>query len=409
MPDLGGATTRLMNLLKILNSLDIKITIVTTVPHYPTGEIPSKYKPNWKWIEQFEKVKVVRMRMLPIAHKTSANRMINHFFFILMTIFALPSVRNIDLIWVTSPNFFGNLAGILYKFLKRVPLIINIDDFWPDVVQELGYVNSKFLLKLAHKFNIFAFKYCNSITPISSMIKKKLVEQYSVPSHKVHVIEVGADYSLLKRKISHIENFDRNKNRDHDLQFTAIYSGILGPAYDFEMLLKAATELEEELKEFRMVIHGKGAFQPFIQSSIANLQLRKTILLTDHLSFDDYMSFLASASVFLLPMKKGIFSETAIPAKIFTYLMYDKPIISTKGGAVEVILNKSNAGLAISHDHNELVQKLRLLMEDEEMYAQYCGNGSKYVREHLDLIVLKKKVIDLLNSVFPENCLLFEK
>ncbi len=39
MPDIGGAVTRLKNLLKILNSMNHEVTIVTTVPHYPKGDV----------------------------------------------------------------------------------------------------------------------------------------------------------------------------------------------------------------------------------------------------------------------------------------------------------------------------------------------------------------------------------
>lgn len=401
MPDIGGAVTRLKNLLKILNSMNYKVTIVTTVPHYPKGDISPNYQLGWKFIEKTGNITIIRMRMLTISHDSFLNRLINYLFFILMSVLALPSIGKVDFIWAISPNFFGNISGFIYKFTKRVPLILNVDDFWPDVVQELGVVRSGFLLRIANLFNLLMYRSCDAITPISFMIKKKIIEKYRVHSSKIHVIEVGVDYKKFINVLNNVSmKFNTMKERErriaNDSKQMIVYSGILGPAYDFGMLLRAIKLLEEELETFQLIIHGNGPLKAYIRSQIAKLGLKRTKVLSSYLPFNDYMNLLYNASIFLLPMKKGVFSETAIPAKLFTYLMLDRPIVSTKGGDVEIILKKSNAGIVVPHDYKVLSEVLKMLIENKTIYSQFCRKGSIYAEKHFDLKIIRKKVNKLL-------------
>ena len=94
LPDFGGAVTRLTNLLKILNSMNYEIIIVTTVPHYPNGEIPLNYRIKWKHIEKSGKIKIIRMRMPSIPHDSITNRLINYLYFVWTSIIGLPKVTS---------------------------------------------------------------------------------------------------------------------------------------------------------------------------------------------------------------------------------------------------------------------------------------------------------------------------
>ena len=400
MPDIGGAVTRLINLLNILNSLGYKITIVTTVPHYPKGEIPLNYKTRWKFIEESGRITVIRLKMPSIPHDSVTNRLINYLYFVWASLIALPSIGKVDIIWVTSPNFFGNITGIVYKIVKRAPLILNVDDLWPDVVKELKVIRSRFLIKIADLFNNFAFTYCDRITPISPMLKRKLTKKYHLSSKKIHVLEVGVNYQKFRTILK--EPRIRNENNEIKCDKTPnliVYSGILGYAYDFNLLLRVAKILEKEINSIKLIIHGKGELESYIRAEISKLGLNNTELITKYFNEKEYLEFLHNASIFVLPLRKGIFSETAIPTKLFTYLLLDKPIISTVGGDVEIILKNSKAGVAVSHNYKKFAKVIKSLILDDNKYLSYCGNGSYFVEKYFSLSIIKRKIIKLLKDI----------
>ena len=43
-PDMGGGATRAYNMAKGLSLAGCDVTVVTSFPHYPTGNIPAKYR-----------------------------------------------------------------------------------------------------------------------------------------------------------------------------------------------------------------------------------------------------------------------------------------------------------------------------------------------------------------------------
>jgi len=399
-PDVTGSVTRLKNLLIALLSFGYEITIVTTVPHYPNGKHSSKYKGSLKYVEQYsENIRLIRMNMLNLPHNNFINRLFNYIYFLIMSLIALPSIKKVDCIWVTSPNFFGNIAGIIYKMFKRVPLILNVDDFWPDVVQSLGMLNSKVIIKLADLLNNFAYKYCDYITPISPNIKQQIIKKYHINPEKIHVIEVGFNYKKFKESSHRMEKKLRTIKSDFK-NFKVAYSGILGPAYDFNLILNAAKIIESKNKDIIFFIHGKGELENNIRIKINKYGLKNTHLIQEHFSEEDYYHFLATCHLLLLPMKQGVFANTAIPTKLFTYLMLDIPIISVKGGDVERILNESNAGIAIEPEPEKIAEIILKLYCCSNYYSSFVGNGSSYVRENFSVNKIKEKVKSLFENIF---------
>jgi len=398
-PDVAGSVTRLKNLIEVFLKLNHEIILVTSVPHYPHGNIPEKYRKKWRFREKYgDNFNIIRLRMLRVPHNNFLNRLINYIFFCFMSLTAIPSVGKIDCIWVTSPNFFGNISGIMYKFFKRAPLILNIDDFWPDVVVSLGILKSKILIKLADIFNKISYNYCDYITPISSMIKKRVVKKYAISPKKIHVIEVGFTVEKFEQRLNRIRNKDNlsiNKNNN----FTVVYSGILGPAYDFDLILKSQKIIEKKGYNIYLLIHGSGELREYIIKKIKEFKLKNIELIGKHFQSDEYIQFLLSGYLFLLPMKKGIFSETAIPSKLFTYMMLNKPIIATKGGDVEVILKKSNAGIIVDYEPHTLANEIIRLVENKNLYKNYFGNGVDYLKINYSLKCIQRKVVQLLENI----------
>ncbi len=394
-PDVAGSVTRLNNLLKCIEKLEYKVTIITTIPHYPDGVIPEKYKKKKIFFENIsDNITIIRLKMPSIPHNSFSARMINYLLFCYKSTKAIKYVKNIDLIWVTNPNFFGNITGIFYKMIMGKPLILNVDDFWPDVIVSLGLIKDNFLVKLADIFNKFAYNYCDYITPISSNIKQAVIEKYNINSKKIHLIEVGFDVNGFIKKNKNIETISNpNKN------FNIVYSGILGPGYDFKLILDMMQIIESKNYNINCIIHGKGPLKGYIEKGIKELGLNRVNVINKHFTLEDYNEFLQSVSISVLPMKKGIFNKTAIPAKLFTYMMLNKPIIATKGGDVEKIIEKSNVGLTTSHNPEEFAELIIKMYEDQKFYKTFLDTGKKYIEENYSIKVIKKKVNALLEEI----------
>ena len=371
-PDTCGSSTRASNVVNGLLSKNCDVTIVAAFPHYPRGEIPSRYRRKLIAPERFGSGKVFRVWVPSLAHTTAFNRILLHFCFVFSSLFALPFVGKVDVIWGASPNLFSFFSCVVYGAIKRVPIVRNVDDLWPEVFYEMGYVKSKLAQKILDLLAWFSYVVPAAITPISESYKRKIVAKYGVPPSKVHVIEVG---------VNSIQPLDES-NCSND-QFVLMYSGVLNLGYDFDLVLETA-RLLKKYKDIVFMIRGFGEVAPRLERLIVDLGLSNVVLDTRFLPKNELSFLLSSADVFLLPMPPLDFVDQGLPTKIFEYQSYGKPIICVSNGESARYVRLTNSGLVSKpSDPEALAQTVLRLYADRKLGRCLGSNGWKYVSENL--------------------------
>ena len=192
-PDMGGGSTRVSNMVKGLLRKNCDVTVVAAFPHYPHGKVPEIYHRKAILSERFGAAKVYRVWIPSLPHNNSINRLTLHFCFVISSLFALPFVDNIDVVWGANPNLFSFFPSFIYGVVKHVPIVRNVDDLWPEVFYELGYVKSKLAHKILDFIAWLSYVVPVAITPISEGYKRVIMSKYRIPSKKIHVIEVGIE------------------------------------------------------------------------------------------------------------------------------------------------------------------------------------------------------------------------
>jgi len=275
-PDMGGASTRASNVVKGLLYRDCEVKVVAAFPHYPHGNVPKKYKGKPIVPERFCGAKVLRVWIPSLPHSSIVNRIILHACFVVSALFALPFVGEADVIWAANPNLFSIFPAIVYGFIKRRPIVRNVDDLWPEVFYELGIVRSKLMWRILDFLTWILYAVPAAITPISAGYKRIIVEKYGVCADKIHVIEVGVE-RVKPISSSGLDKKDR---------FIVMYSGVLGLGYDFDVVLDAATILEKN-KDIILIIRGVGELAPELKRRINELGLNNVVLDTRLLPKDE--------------------------------------------------------------------------------------------------------------------------
>ena len=114
-----------------------EVTVVTCPPNVPNGVVYDGYA-NTRTSETIHGVKVERVKLYIAANKGAVKRMLNfvsYFFKALLAALRLPKP---DVVIATSPQIFCGYAGVWYKRLRRVPLVMEIRDIWPESMAAVG-------------------------------------------------------------------------------------------------------------------------------------------------------------------------------------------------------------------------------------------------------------------------------
>lgn len=384
-PDMGGASTRVSNVVKGLMGKGCSITVVAAFPHYPQGDVPRHYRGKPLIREKVDNVDVLRVWVPALPHNTIVNRVLIHLCFVVSSLFALPFAGKADVIWAANPNLFCFYSALAYGFVKRKPVVRNVDDLWPEVFYEMGIVQSKFMRVLLDFLAKLSYVVPAAITPVSAGYKRRIVEKYGIDPNKVHVIEVGVD--SVRPLIS------RNEKKS---KFVVMYSGVLGAGYDFEIVLKAANSLME-YRDIIFVIRGVGDLASRLRSLVKELNLRNVMLDTRLLSREKLSTLLQSADVFVLPMAPSNFVDEGLPAKLFEYQSYGKPIICISNGEPAKYVENTECGLCVKPgDAVGFADAVVKLYEDRKVLAQLARNGWQHVSKNLTADRTGKRIYDVL-------------
>lgn len=386
-PDVGGGSTRASNVVNGLLGRGCDVTVVAAFPHYPYGKVQSKYKHKAIVSERIGDAKVFRVWIPALPHSSAMNRIVLHFCFVVSSLFALPFVSKVDVVWGANPNLFSFFPSFVYGVVKRVPIVRNVDDLWPEVFYELGLVKSKFAQRVLDFLAWLSYVVPAAITPISAGYKRSIVAKYGVSPDKVHVVEVG---------VGNVKPLNTDKSPNG--RFVVMYSGVLGFGYDFDVVLKAASLLSK--KDVVFVIRGVGEMAPMLKKAISELGLRNVVLNTDSLPKDELASLMDSADVFVLPMAAMSFVDLGLPTKVFEYQSYGKPIICVSGGEPARYVETSESGLIVKpRDAVGLAKAVVRLYKDRRLGLELGIKGRDYVSEHLTSEKIGERMYTVLASV----------
>src|SRR3989344_154478 len=87
-----------------------EVTVLTSLPSYPTGILPPSYRGKIFTKEKDGKVTILRVWDLPTPNKGFVRRTLNHLVFAFTATIAALSVKPFDIVIVSSPNFFSGIS-----------------------------------------------------------------------------------------------------------------------------------------------------------------------------------------------------------------------------------------------------------------------------------------------------------
>lgn len=388
-PDLNGDVIRLLNIIKTLKELGYALTIVTAFPHYTGGETPLKYKNKLFAIERWYGIPVIRTFILPLPHKGVMNRFMLYLSFSLSSLVSIFLVRNVDVVWAFSQKFFSYISGIVFKVIHGTKLIVDFTDVWPEAIVNTGYMEDGSLIfnLVDLMFNIF-FKLSDCIATLTDPMKKMLTLRGINPDK----IVVLPNVVNLKEATPHLMD---NVDDRFGGSFVVMYSGNLGPNYDFECILEAASMLRC-FDDVLFVLRGRGEMKDHIVNYLKEEELDNVYLDERILSENDFLNYLNQADIFLLPMKKNPYPDASFPIKLLDYLSCGKPVVSYAEGFLRYLISYNKVGITIPPENpKELKKAIMILKNNSELREKMSINARRLAEEHFSYKILKSEIVKL--------------
>ena len=112
--------------------------------------------------------------------------------------------------FATSP-IFQTIPALYFSKLKKIPSVVWVQDLWPEVLEDTGYIKNKFILKLIDKFVKFIYLKSDTIITQSDSFKKHLKKKYNLKKKYTHFINLqnlsfkNSIIAIIKLILSHMQ------------------------------------------------------------------------------------------------------------------------------------------------------------------------------------------------------------
>lgn len=362
-----------------------RVTVITSPVSYLTGK--EKGAQN----EGLPGYRVLRAATYRSLHRSFFHRLLNFLSFTVSSFFAGLGVRDVDVVWGTTPPIFQAVTAWALARLKRRPFLLEVRDLWPAFAVEVGVLRNGALIRASEWLERFLYRHADRIVVNSP----GFVEHVKARGSKnIVVVPNGADAAMFAAA-------DGNAFRaQHGLQgkFVTLYAGAHGLSNDLGIVLQAAQQLQTDT-QIALVLVGDGKDKPALQRQAADMEL-DNVHFVPSLSKMQMPTALAAADACIAILKPIPLYATVYPNKVFDYMAAGKPVILAIDGVIRSVVEQAGAGIFVPPgDASALATAIRELATKPEQAKHMGEAGRKYLEKHFDRATLARQMQETIEEL----------
>ncbi|MGH2757179.1 MAG: glycosyltransferase family 4 protein [Actinomycetota bacterium] len=367
----GAVVTRIVEELAVRGH---RIEVYTSLPWYRGHRIESGYEGRLTRREDLPWGSVTRIHPFPAPDKRALVLRGAAFGAFTTLVTAIASRGgDLDGVLAVSPPLPLGFAGARVAKARRAPFVFNIQDVFPDVVIELGFLKNPLLIAAARRLERYCYRRADAITVLSEELRENVVAKVD-DSAKVRVIPNFVDTDVIaptERDNAYRAEFGLTGKK------VVMYAGNVGLSQPVDLLLDAATALAYE-PDLVFVINGAGARRAELERRARDMT---NVVFVDMQPIERLPEVLAAADIHVVALKRGL-ARASVPSKSYSILAAGRPLIASvdDSSAVAEMISGAGAGIAVPPEDAEAFTKaVRKLLDDPDEAERMGRAGRTFV------------------------------
>ncbi len=383
----GG--TRHFEFARLLTTRGYHVTVIASPVSYITGAHTKGAH------AEMEGVTILRAAVYDAHHKSFAHRILAFFTFMISSFWIGLGVKNVDVVWGTSPPIFQSVAAWLLARIKGAKFLFEVRDLWPQFAIGVGILKSPLLIRLSEWLERRLYRAADRVMVNSP----GFVDHIKVRGgRRVDLIPNGADPTMFDPS-----DTGRAFRKSHNLQnkFVALYAGAHGMSNDLDVLLDSASLLANS--DIQIVFLGDGKEKPALQARAREMKLVNVTFLPSVPKME-MAHALAGADACIAILKPIEEYKTTYPNKVFDYMAAGKPVVLAIDGVIREVVEDAGCGVFVPPgDPMILAEAIRSLNFDPRLSREMGSLGRMYLESNFSRAVIGEKLIDLLEDLTHGN------
>jgi len=360
-----------------------EVEVLTGFPNYPGGKIYPGYKLKLLQREVIDGVRVTRVPLYPSHDQGAVGRVLNYVSFAAAAlIYGLFGAKRPDVIYAYHPPLTVGIAAALIRLFRRVPVVYDIQDMWPDTLRATGMFSNEKALKVVSRVCDWVYRRVDQIVVLSPGFKRLLIDR-GVPEHRVEVIyNWCAEDSLAAPQGALTASFP---SKD---KFRILFAGNMGKAQALDAVLQAAELLQQQAANIAFVFLGGGVEVQRLQQLAVQKQLTNVTFLPA-VPMAEVGSYLDAADALLVHLRKDPLFSITIPSKTQAYRAGGKPILMAVDGDAADLVRESGCGRGAESENPESIAEAALALHDSspQQRRTMAENSRAFYQQRLSLTV----------------------
>lgn len=283
---------------------------------------------------------------------------------------------NPEVVIMSSPPPLGVYTASHVARRCGAPLIFEIRDLWPEIIEELGgFSKGHPYIRLVRHAVKFAYKKAQGIVSVKPGDIGFIEKKYN-PKAKLEYIPNGFDHTNALD-----EEYSNPILKGNG--FKVVYTGALSNYYAIGSLLEAAKILQESHSDIQIVIVGDGEDRNAYEKIKEDQKLRNVYFL-GFLPKKNMLSVIRQCNVAFLGLKDTKANRLGISTnKLYEYMYAKSPIIAsykTDHDIVEI----SGAGFSVAPENAKAIADsiVKMYLSSPYERLQMGEKGYNYLMEH---------------------------
>ena len=360
-----------------------EVEVVTGFPNYPSGKVYPGYKLKWLQRQVIDGVNVTRVPLYPNHDHSAVKRILNYASFAASALFyCLFMAKRADVMYAYHPPLTVGVTASIVRLIRRIPVLYDIQDMWPDTLSATGMVRNTHILRVVGTVCKWVYGRVDRIVVLSPGFKRLLLQR-GVPEAKLDLIYNWADEASLCAPESEVSTTFPSASK-----FRILFAGNMGKAQALDTVLEAAELLQQQGSRICWVMLGGGVEVERLKAEALRRKLANVVFLPA-VPMTQVGAFLQSADALLVHLRKDSLFEITIPSKTQAYMAVGKPLLmAVNGDAADLVVLAESGVLAESENPQALALAAEQLAKCSAAELATMGHKAKtFYQKHLCLDV----------------------
>lgn len=395
--DAGGS--RWNEMAKTWTELGHDVTVIAGMMHANGLEKRKEYKGKLFVRNQQGKVQVFRTHVSEVYNNGFLGRLWGYFSFMFSSLWAgLFKVKGkYDVVIVTSPPLFVGISGYLISRVKRIPMVFEIRDLWPESAIDTGILKNKTVINLSFAVEKFIYRKSKLINVLTPAFYNVLRDKKRISESKLIMIPNAADFNLSNEVM---QDFDREAFRIEnqlDDKFVITYVGAHGVANHLDQILDTASLLEDTSVLFLLI--GQGMEKARLMEKALNMGL-KNVRFLDPVPKKEVFKYILASDLGASVLKRVDTFKTVYSNKTFDYFSCKVPILMAIDGVSRDLVEKASAGTYVEPENIDSLNKaIRNYLKNPQLLKEQGMNGYNFAKANFDRSILALSYLEKISQL----------